>query len=186
MLDLTPGLDPEDHTLEYRGRSAEAVMGAFEDQNKYPEGAINLIIPPNDLNITAGRWEFETEGASLLGVLSGRFGIGALVLGVLGLALAPFTEGGSLVVQTVAFAVGALLLLDRTPTTSEVADVFTWLVTGLGLFEPDQTRFEPNMRRIRTLFATADLEEAYGTEAAVRGVVEPLVELAARGGRSRT
>jgi hypothetical protein len=36
------------------------------------------------------------------------------------------------------------------------------LVTGLGLFEPDQTRFEPNMRRIRTLFATADIEEAYG------------------------
>ncbi len=36
------------------------------------------------------------------------------------------------------------------------------LVTGLGLFEPDQTRFEPNMRRIRTLFATHDVEEAYG------------------------
>jgi uncharacterized membrane protein len=36
------------------------------------------------------------------------------------------------------------------------------LVTGLGLFEPDLTRFEPNMRRIRTLFATHDIEEAYG------------------------
>ena len=36
------------------------------------------------------------------------------------------------------------------------------LATGLGLFEPDQTRFEPNMRRIRTLFATADADEAYG------------------------
>jgi uncharacterized membrane protein len=36
------------------------------------------------------------------------------------------------------------------------------LVTGLGLFEPDQTRFEPNMRRIRTLFATRDADEAYG------------------------
>ena len=36
------------------------------------------------------------------------------------------------------------------------------LVTGLGLFEPDQTRFEPNMRRIRTLFATRDVDEAYG------------------------
>jgi hypothetical protein len=36
------------------------------------------------------------------------------------------------------------------------------MATGLGLFEPDQTRFEANMRRIRTLFATGDVEEAYG------------------------
>jgi uncharacterized membrane protein len=36
------------------------------------------------------------------------------------------------------------------------------LATGLGLFEPDQTRFEPNMRRIRTLFATHDIAEAHG------------------------
>ena len=36
------------------------------------------------------------------------------------------------------------------------------LATGLGLFEPDQTRFEPNMRRIRTLFATSDAAEAHG------------------------
>jgi hypothetical protein len=36
------------------------------------------------------------------------------------------------------------------------------LATGLGLFEPDQTRFEPNMRRIRTLFATGDIAEAHG------------------------
>ncbi len=36
------------------------------------------------------------------------------------------------------------------------------MATGLGLFEPDQTRFEPNMRRIRTIFRTLDAEEAYG------------------------
>ena len=36
------------------------------------------------------------------------------------------------------------------------------MATGLGLFEPDQTRFEPNMRRIRTIFRTPDLDEAYG------------------------
>jgi hypothetical protein len=36
------------------------------------------------------------------------------------------------------------------------------LATGLGLFEPDQTRFEPNMRRIRTLFRTLDAAEAHG------------------------
>jgi hypothetical protein len=36
------------------------------------------------------------------------------------------------------------------------------LATGLGLFEPDQTRFEPNMRRIRRLFATPDVAEAHG------------------------
>ena len=36
------------------------------------------------------------------------------------------------------------------------------LATGLGLFEPDQTRFEPNMRRIRTLFGTLDAAEAHG------------------------
>ena len=36
------------------------------------------------------------------------------------------------------------------------------LATGLGLFEPDQTRFEPNIRRIRTLFRTHDAAEAHG------------------------
>jgi uncharacterized membrane protein len=36
------------------------------------------------------------------------------------------------------------------------------MATGLGLFEPDQTRFERNLERIRTLFRTADVEEAYG------------------------
>jgi hypothetical protein len=144
LLDLTPGLDPEEHTLEYRGRSAEAVMGAFDDENRYPEGAINLIVPPNDLNITAGRWEFETEGASLLGLLSGRFGLGALALGVLGLALAPFTEGGSLLVTALVvgsigagITSGVLSILDRTNTeelnvTGVVIDVASIAGSFLG------------------------------------------------------
>lgn len=120
LLDLTPGLDPSDHTLEYHGSSTRGVMGHFDSRNKYPEGAINLRVPPNNLNFEAGRWEFETEGASLAGIWSGRFGVGALVLGILGIAAAPFTEGGSLVVTVLivgsaaaGVTSGILSLVDR-------------------------------------------------------------------------
>lgn len=120
LLDLTPGLDPDDHTLEYEGKDTDEVLEKFKDGNKYPEGAISLEVPSNQLGIATAAETFETDGATLWGVLSGGFGIGALVLGVLGLLAAPFTEGGSLVVTmlivgsaSAGVAAGAFSLVDR-------------------------------------------------------------------------
>jgi hypothetical protein len=46
ILDLTPGLDPEQHELEYEGQSVAEVLQGFDDENRYPKGAISLLTHP--------------------------------------------------------------------------------------------------------------------------------------------
>ncbi|WP_428268610.1 hypothetical protein [Haliangium sp.] len=137
LLDLTPGLDPEQHQLDYEGDTPAACLDAFQADNRYPEGAISLAVGPNPLGVTATALSFETDGETLLGQLSSWAGIASLVAGALAVATAPFTGGGSLMVATLLIGAtaagvtaGALSLADhlRTEDISETAvalDVLT-------------------------------------------------------------
>ncbi len=137
LLDLTPGLDPEQHELEYEGQNVAEVLNNFDEDNRYPKGAISLRIDANGLGVPPMSRHFDTDGQTVLGTLSSRAGMASLLLGLGAIAAAPFTGGGSLLVTllmigsaTAAAAAGALSLADhlKTEEISETAvalDVLT-------------------------------------------------------------
>ncbi|MEM7586706.1 MAG: hypothetical protein AAF560_25175 [Acidobacteriota bacterium] len=120
LVDMTPGLDPDQHTLEYGGATAAESLADFDRRNNYPDGHISLQIADNASGIPTLSRELETDGSSFLGSLAGGFGIASLLLGLGALAAAPFTGGGSLVVAALivgsaatGVAAGGLSLADR-------------------------------------------------------------------------
>ncbi len=120
LLDLTPGLDPDQHSLEFGGVTAAQSLDDFDSRNNYPDGHIALKIAKNDAGVPVLNRSFETDGSSFLGSLAGGFGIVSLLLGVGALVAAPFTGGGSLVVAALVVGsaatgavAGGLSLADR-------------------------------------------------------------------------
>jgi len=148
LLDLTPGVDPEQHELEYQGQNVAEVLDNFDEDNRYPKGAISLRIDANGIGAPRMSRHFDTDGQTVLGTLSSRAGTASLLLGLGAIAAAPFTGGGSLLVAALVIgsaaagaAAGALSLADhlKTEEVSETAvalDVLTiatsFLNAGMG------------------------------------------------------
>lgn len=120
LLDMTLGLDPEEHRLVYQGATIEALLANFEHHSEYPKGAIALRIPPNDLDIEPQERQIATDGKGRIGGLSGSFGWLSLALNVGILLVAPFIGGGSLLLSGLvltsgmaSIAAGSLGLVDH-------------------------------------------------------------------------
>ncbi|HUQ06683.1 MAG TPA: hypothetical protein VM261_29470 [Kofleriaceae bacterium] len=104
IVDVTPGLKPEDHQLEFNGTTFADALQQFRERNRHPRGAIVLRVPeqnqlgPDGAAIPAAQHTIETNGESELDEWSSRFGLLSMGLFAAALVAAPFTGGGSIAV----------------------------------------------------------------------------------------
>lgn len=166
LIDMTPGLDPAQNELEYSGDSVASVLGEFEDDNRYPKGAISLRIDANPLGAPPATRRFETDGKTALNSLSSKAGILSIMLGLGAVIAAPFTGGGSLLVTA---------LFIGSATAAATAGVLG-LADHLSTEEVDRTAIALDVLTIATSFLNAGL--------AVKALrAGPGVVLASGGGR---
>ena len=104
IIDVTPGLDPKQHQLEFQGATFEAALESFRARNHHARGSIRLRVPadnhlgPRGAAVPASEHTFETTGETQLEAWSGRLGLASMVLLAGAVVAAPFTAGGSVVV----------------------------------------------------------------------------------------
>jgi hypothetical protein len=104
IIDVTPGLKPEDHQLEFNGTTFADALQQFRERNRHPRGSIVLRVPAqnqlgaNGTPIPAAQHTIETNGESELDEWSSRFGLLSLGLFAAAVVAAPFTGGGSIAV----------------------------------------------------------------------------------------
>jgi hypothetical protein len=155
LLDLTPGLEPKQHQLEFHGATFEAALASFRERNHHARGAIRLRIPaqnhlgPAGTALPAAEHEIETTGETQLEAWSGRFGLASLLLLGAAVAAAPFTAGGSVAVTllligsaaTGAIAAGLSLAervqhaeISKTGVAIDIVGVVTSIVGGAAAF----------------------------------------------------
>ncbi len=93
LLDLTPGASK----MEYGGEDAQAAIYNFMFNNEYPPCLIQWAIEENEANalkLEEAHGTMQTNGSSVLGLLSGELSWAALTLAVLGIVatLNPATQ----------------------------------------------------------------------------------------------
>lgn len=126
IVDLTPGLDPEHHQLEFHGATFDLALAEFRARNHHLRGVIRLRVPannhlgPNGAAIPTAEHEIVTTGETQLDSWPSRFGLASLVLLGAAVVAAPFTGGGSVAVALLLIgsaaagvAAGALSLAER-------------------------------------------------------------------------
>lgn len=166
LIDMTPGLDPKQNELEYDGTTVEGVLTKFDDDNKYPKGAISLRIDANSIGAPVLSRHFDTDGKTVLGAMSSKAGLLSIILGLGAVIAAPFTGGGSLLVT--ALVIGSA-------TAAATAGVLS-LADHLQTEEVDKTAVTLDILTIVTSFLNAGLAVK-----ALRG--GPGILLASTGGR---
>jgi hypothetical protein len=166
LVDMTPGLDPKQNELEYDSATVEGVLSEFDDDNKYPKGAISLRIDANSIGAPVLSRQFDTDGKTVLGTLSSKAGLLSIILGLGAVLAAPFTGGGSLLVTA---------LIIGSATAAATAGVLS-LADHLQTEEVDKTAVALDILTIVTSFLNAGMAVK-----ALRG--GPGVLLASTGGR---